>query len=70
MHRYVTISSTALLILLVGCKSYEAQQSALLREGQRLQADREAVLASARQSVPFAHEFEQLFSGGSSSTAE
>ena len=37
--------------------------SALLKEGQRLEARRAAVLASARQSVAFAREFEQLFSG-------
>src|SRR6266702_1820733 len=70
MRRYVTNSTIALLILSVGCDNYEAQRSALLKEGQRLEGRRAAVLASARQCVPFAREFDQLFSGGRTSAGE
>ena len=61
MHRYVTSLVIALLILVVGCDNYEAQ---------RLQGRRAAVHASARQSVAFAREFDQLFSGGHTSAGE
>src|SRR5260221_11218831 len=70
MRRYVTSSAIALLILAVGCDNYEAQRSALLKAGHRSQGRRAGVLASARQSVAFAREFDQLFSGGHTSAGE
>jgi hypothetical protein len=70
MQRHITILTIALLLLAVGCANHEAQTSALLKEGQRLEARRTAVLASARQAVAFAHEFDQLFSGVHASASE
>jgi hypothetical protein len=70
MQRHITSSAIALLLFTVGCDNFEAQRSALLKEGQRFEARRAAVLASARQSVAFAREFDQLFSGGHTSASE
>jgi hypothetical protein len=67
MQRFVTCSLIALLTLAAGCDDY---RQSLLQEGQRLQARRASVLASARQSVAFAREFDQLFSGGHTSAGE
>jgi hypothetical protein len=70
MRRHITISAITFLFLAIGCDNYEAQRSALLKEGQRLEERRAAVLASARQTVAFAREFNQLFSGGHTSASE
>src|SRR5438093_9846835 len=70
MQRHITSLAIALLLLTVGCDNYGAQRSALLKEGQRLEARRAALLASVRQSVAFAREFDQLFSGGHTSVGE
>ena len=67
MQRYISYLAIALLILTVGCDDY---RQSLLQEGQRLQAHRAAVLTSARQSVAFAREFDQLFSGSHTSAGE
>src|SRR5689334_16437933 len=70
MRRHTNILVFALLLAAVGCDNYEAQRSALLKEGQPLETRRNAVLASARQTVAFAREFDQLFSGGHTSAGE
>ena len=67
MHRFATFSLIALLTLTIGCDDY---RQSMLQEGQRLEARRNAVLASARQTVAFAREFEQLFSGVHTSAGE
>lgn len=67
MQQFATCSLIALLTLTVGCNDY---RQSLLQEGQLLEARRNSVLASARQSVAFAREFDQLFSGEHTSAGE
>ena len=69
MQRYMSAASIALLILLTGCDDYRST-SASLRDGIRLKARRAAVLASARQSVAFVRQVEQVFSGCNTSAGE
>lgn len=69
MQRPIIISTIALLFA-VGCDNHDAQMSALLKDAQRLEANRAAVLVSASESVAFAREFGQLFSGGHTSAGE
>jgi hypothetical protein len=64
------IISIIALLLAIGCDNHDAQMSALLKDAQRLEANRAAVLVSASESVAFAREFDQLFSGGHKSAGE
>ncbi len=70
MQRHTTILALAFFLAAAGCDNHNARRPAILIGGQHLETQRNAVLASARQTVAVAREFDQLFSGGHTSVGE